>query len=283
MAVFTGFYALGTGVSNLSAFVEATTYTRPAVNLTGTVLSGLTQAVAQITGPTGPVGGTLTKGAIFDSLTGGICLCYWDWSLITAVPANFLAVSVNMIFNTYLQTALNLALIGGQGTVGSIIDTGAQIGTMNGSPLIAATRLTVAPGGNLVAHLGSGTQLANADVTGALYVNTLASGNILNGITATPGASQTGAAVLAGFFNRITTVVTATDSCILPNTAVMPIGSMLMVVNNAAANSSNIYPDVGSAINAGAANAALALAVAKSVIFFRASSLLWITIPTVPS
>lgn len=282
MAVINGFVALGTGISNTGAFVEATTYTRPAVALTGTALSGLTQALSQITGPTGPVGGIITKGAIFDSLTGGNMLCYWDWIVTAAVPANFLAVTLNVVFNTYLQTALNLALLGGQGTSGSWVDAGAQIGTMNGAPLIAGTRLNIAPGGNLTVHVGSGQWLGNAEVQGTLAVNALM-GSVNNGITATPGASQTGAAVMSAFINRVATVASATDSCILPGPTIAPVGTTLVVINNAAANSLNLYPDVGAAINAAGTNTAVALAVSKSALLVRVSSLLWITIPYVPS
>lgn len=277
MAVFTGcYYALGTGVSNAGVFTEATTYTRPAVSTTGTALSGLTQAISQITGPTGPVGGSLTKGAIFDSLTGGNCLAYWDWTLLTAVPANFLAITGNIIFNTQVQTAVNLALLGGQGTVGSLIDAGAQIGTFNGQPMIAATRLNVAAGGFLTAHLGSGQWIANADVQNTLSVGGLAATSVYNGITATAGASQTGAALLSGFVNRITTVASATDSCILPGPTLAPVGTILIVINAAAANATNIYPDTGAQINAlTATTGAFSVAINKPTIFVRTGTLTW--------
>ena len=279
MAVLSGFYALGTGVSNLGVFTEATGYTRPAVNLTGTVLSGLTQAVPQITGPTGPVGGSLTRGAIFDSITGGTCLCYWDWILPTAVPANFLTVTVSMVFNTYLQTALNMALIGGPGTTGSMIDAGAQIGTVNGNPLIAATRLTIVAGGSLAVHLGAGSQFNGADVLAALNFSSLASGNILNGITALPGGANSAATpVLWAFMNRVTTVGSAADSVSLPNTTVAPIGTIMTITNAAATNAMGVFPDTGSSINIALANVVLSIPAGKSAMFFRTGSLNWFAI-----
>lgn len=277
-AVFTGFYALGTGVSNLGVFTEATTYTRPAVALTGTALSGLTQAIGQITGPTGPVGGSLSKGAIFDSLTGGTCLAYWDWTVLTAVPANFLAVTANIVLNTYLQTALNLALLGGLGSTGSIIDAGAQIGTVNGTPLIAATRLTISPGGSLIPHLGSGSQFGNADVIGQLFVGGLASGNILNTITALAGGANSALTpVLLGFINKVTVCATPADSAILPGPTVMPVGSMLLVTNSGVASLA-VFPDTGAAINVAAANALVSIPTGKSALFNRVGSLNWFTI-----
>lgn len=155
MAIFTGWYALGTGVSNAGVFQECTTYTRPAVSLSGNAVAGLTQAVSQITGPTGPVGGIINKGAIFDALTGGNCLCYWDWasSSVVTVPTNFAAVTVNVILNEYLKAALNLSTQGGHSASGSIVETGSQLGTLNGQPLVAAVPLSIT-GGALLAAVG---------------------------------------------------------------------------------------------------------------------------------
>jgi hypothetical protein len=179
----TYFIALGTGISNLGVFQECTTYTRPAVNFTGTALSGLTETVAQITGPTGPVGGFITKGAIFDAVTVGNCICYWDWNLVTAVPANFLTLTLNINFNSYLTQALNLSLIGGAGSSGSSIDQGAQIGLAMGNPLIAGSKLTMQSGALVAARstvfevgplglmfTGNGIVIAHLDVSGNLVL-----------------------------------------------------------------------------------------------------------------
>jgi hypothetical protein len=174
MAVFTGWYALGTGITNAGTFSEATTYTRPAINLSGTAASGLTQNVSQITGPTGPVGGVLTKGAFFDALTNGNLIAYWDWTILTAVPANFAAVTVNIVLNSYLQSALTLSSTGGSGSSGSTIDPGSQIGTINGQPLIAATRLGIQSGALVVLgtdriqEIGAGLQYQAAGINVAL-------------------------------------------------------------------------------------------------------------------
>lgn len=213
MAVITGWYALGTGISNLGVFQEATTYTREAVNFTGTALSGLTQSITQITGPTGPVGGVLYKGAIFDALTGGNCLMYWDWTTLTDVPNNFLAVTGNLIFNSYVSTALNLSSQGGSGASGASLDAGAQIGTFNGQPVIAAQRLQI-QGGSLVAigtskieelagatkyWQNNGTNIANLDTSGDFTAsgNLSAAGNVsLTGTTSS--ITTTGKLTVAG-------------------------------------------------------------------------------------
>jgi hypothetical protein len=177
MAVFTGYYALGTGITNAGVFTEATTYTRGTVTLTGTAASGLTQSVSQITGPTGPSGGVLTKGAIFDALTGGNLICYWDWVVLTTVPNNFLAVTANIIFNSYLQNALTLSSTGGAGANGSTIDAGAQIGTFGGNPMIAGSKLLIS-GGNLtslgtdkVQEIGNGLYWQSSGTNVALLDN----------------------------------------------------------------------------------------------------------------
>lgn len=281
MAIFTGcYYALGTGISNTGVFQECTTYTRPAVSTTGTALSGLTQAVSQITGPTGPVGGIITKGAIFDSLTGGNCIAYWDWNLTTAVPANFAALTVNIVFNTYLQSALNMALSGGQGTSGSLIDQGAQIGFVNGQPMIAASRLNITPGGGFTAHVGTGQWIGSADVQGTLTTNNLV-GSVNNGITALAGGANSALTpTLSGVYNRITTCATSLDSVIMPALANAPTGSILFLTNSGAADA-KVLPDTGAAINAAAAS--LVMTAGKSVTFVRVTPLQWVCIPTTPS
>lgn len=146
MGVFNGFFALGTGVTNFGVFSEVTGYTRPAVSLTGTATGGLTQALGAITGITGPSGNAIRYGAIFDAITGGNCLCRWHWTLATRIPATFAAIVVNVSFNSSTSTQLNLSAIGGSGTSGTTIDQGADIGTVNDSPFVAATRLSIQAG-----------------------------------------------------------------------------------------------------------------------------------------
>lgn len=276
MAIISGWYALGTGVSNVGAFQECTGYTRPAVSFTGTSLSGLTQSVSQITAPSGPTGGVITKGAIFDSLTGGNCLMYWDWATVGAVGTNFPAFTANIIFNTYLQAALNMAATGGAGTTGSLLDAGAQIGTFNGQPLIASPRLSIGAGGSLIPHLGGGQWIGTLDVQNTASFGGLAATNIVDNLTALASGGQTGATLLTGFVNRVTTVANAADSVLLPSPSQgAPVGTMVMVTNAAASNAMAVFPDVGALINIGSANASLSVAAGKSVLFVRVGSLKW--------
>lgn len=87
---------------------------------------------------------------------------------------------------------------------------------------------------------------------------------VQNGITALAGGGQTGATQLINGLNRITTVATIADSALLP--PAMP--GAVVWVKNAAANSANVFPSKGDAINALAADAALAVAGAAFTGFY---------------
>ena len=75
------------------------------------------------------------------------------------------------------------------------------------------------------------------------------------------------------------TVTTAGDSLTLPKAAP---GLRYKVINKAAANSLNVFPLAGDAINALAVNAAFALAATKSGEFISCASGAWDTFPIVP-
>jgi hypothetical protein len=83
-------------------------------------------------------------------------------------------------------------------------------------------------------------------------------------LTAAAGGGQTNALPLNYRNSRVTTVGTAADSVVLPFG--VP-GMSMIVVNAAAANSMNVFPATGDAINALAADAAFAIAANKHVIF----------------
>lgn len=84
-----------------------------------------------------------------------------------------------------------------------------------------------------------------------------------NTITALAGGGQTGATALTTNWNRITTCATAADSVKLPLAAV---GTEIYVTNVGAAYA-NVYPYVGDAIDALAANAAISVPVGATVRF----------------
>lgn len=106
-----------------------------------------------------------------------------------------------------------------------------------------------------------------------------------NAITALVGGGQaatpTAASVLTAIINRVTTVTSAADSVTLPVSAP---GLFIVVMNSAAANSMNVFPNVGGTatekINALSANAAFAMAANKTAIFYCAVAGQWNSILT---
>lgn len=106
-----------------------------------------------------------------------------------------------------------------------------------------------------------------SDVPG--FINSLTAP--VNGITAFATGGQANAVALTASVNRITTVVNAGDSVRLP---VATAGAEVVVIN-AAANSMNVFPSTGNAINALSANAAYAVAANKVVRFICAVDGTW--------
>lgn len=102
--------------------------------------------------------------------------------------------------------------------------------------------------------------------------NSLNLTNPKTAITAHAGGGQANAVALQLGLNQITTVATGDDSVKLPASAA---GNIVVVINAAAANSADVYPATGEAINALAANAEFTLAANKVVIFFCAVAGTW--------
>jgi hypothetical protein len=93
-----------------------------------------------------------------------------------------------------------------------------------------------------------------------------------NAITAFAGGGQASGVLLTSYINRVTIVATAADSVKLP---IAQPGMQITVINAAAANSLNVFPGLGDAINAGAANAAFAVVAAKAATFYCAVAGFW--------
>lgn len=118
---------------------------------------------------------------------------------------------------------------------------------------------------------------------GAWYTEGLATGfggpglqtfSSVDNLVAHAGGGQGAATPLTQMQNRITTVATIADSGVLPASK----SGMQIVVINAGANSVNVFPAAGEAINALGANTALAVAAGKVVEFFCTTSGQWHTI-----
>ena len=136
--------------------------------------------------------------------------------------------------------------------------------------------------GNYVTQQPSSDYLFDCTVAGQWQCPSVGSGfsqnlpttSYLNAITAKAGGGQqtSGITVLTRAINRITTVATAGDSVTLP--ASSP-GLQITIINAAAANSLNVFPSTGDAINLLATNAAYAQAAAKVNTFYCTVAGVW--------
>lgn len=98
-------------------------------------------------------------------------------------------------------------------------------------------------------------------------------------ITAFAGGGQASATSLVDGINRVTVVATAADSVKLPpcrtgapnamngNFPANTAGMLVYVINADSADSMNVFPQSGQSINAGAADAAYAMAAGKTAAF----------------
>lgn len=281
----TYYLAIGTAISNAGVPTELSggSYARLACGFTGTALAGLTQTVGPWVVATAPTPAVNSYyGLLYDALTGGNLIAYWTWnSPYTGSLTAFPSTVINIAFSNNYAIAINLALLGGQGTSGSFIDAGAQLGTVNGNPMLTGNRLTIAPGGTLVAHTAGGQWVGALDVQNGISFATMAGG--VASITALAGGSAVASTpVLSSFVNRLTVVATSLDSAILPALSFAPVGTVLTVINSGAAVAA-IFPDTGSNINALTGGSAFNLTNTLPAQFLRVSPVLWLTVPKVPS
>jgi hypothetical protein len=98
-----------------------------------------------------------------------------------------------------------------------------------------------------------------------------------DGLVAHAGGGQASATPITTQMARFITVATAADSAVLP---VSVPGMSYTVMNAAAANSMNVFPASGEAINALAANTAIAVAANKTIEFVCAKAGVWHSILT---
>ena len=103
---------------------------------------------------------------------------------------------------------------------------------------------------------------------GVGYSGSYETSSFKNSITAHAGGTQAGAigdanAILPAMLNRLTVVASANDSVVLP---VSVAGMVITVMNGAATNSANVYPQTGEYMNL-TQNAALGLAAGKAAQF----------------
>lgn len=99
-----------------------------------------------------------------------------------------------------------------------------------------------------------------ANGLGTGYSGSFETQSYADALVAHAGGGQGSALPIVTMISRFTTVATTGDSAILPT----GVAGMSITIINAGANSMNVFPDVGSTINGGAANAAYALAAGKT-------------------
>lgn len=143
MAVFSGFYAVGTGfTAGVFQEVSGGSYARLAVNLTGSAAGGLTQNVGAFAAAAAPAGAMQRIEAIFDANSGGNLIAWWEIPNPVAVPTAFPATTLNIQLLSGVYADFN---------TGDVFPAGAMIGTVNGQPMVAGTILQL-QGGNLQAQ-----------------------------------------------------------------------------------------------------------------------------------
>jgi hypothetical protein len=96
---------------------------------------------------------------------------------------------------------------------------------------------------------------------------------VADGLTALASGGQSAVTLdNTSSFHRVTTVASGNDSKTLPKAKS---GLVVIVANAAAANSLNVFPALGDAINALSANSAFAVAANKVCLFICASDGQW--------
>lgn len=109
---------------------------------------------------------------------------------------------------------------------------------------------------------------AAAGATGPIF------GSTSDNITARAGGGQGTAVQLTACVNRVLTVATGGDSVKVP----VSVAGMQIEIINAGANATNVFPQIGDAINALGANAAFSLPSGKVVTFYCATAGQWHTL-----
>jgi len=226
--------------------------------------------------------------------------------------ANYaLASNANISFNaaTGLLTTSTLAVtgnanVGNLGTAGLIIATGnvtggnlttsgvvAATGNVSGGNLVTAGALSVTGNAN-VGNLGTaGLIIATGNVTGGNLTTSgvvAATGNVTGGnLVATSyhirsittgisaaGSTQGTATALTKEINVVSTVSSGANGVVLPTA----VAGMVLIVNNTSANTLNVYPATGGAVNSGSTNAAYSHVSGASIQYYATSSTQWYTV-----
>jgi len=253
--VTTGVYT-GTGMAHISAGAMTTGVLLQLTSTTGLTTGSLIRATSSTAGAIN------TNGAISFSATG----------LFTSTNRNGF---VNVLANTTAS-----------GTVAHIIGTSLTDGTLLSLEAVEATLTTGlyiqcydgAANDFSVGRYGATTIAGNAALTTALTITAgdlLMSAGVLRmavtaTITADVGSVQGGSALTRGL-NEIAVCVNAGDAVTLPLAA----AGQVVIITNHGAQSCDVFPASGDAINEAAANAAKALAADATMFCYSYDSTNW--------
>jgi len=117
--------------------------------------------------------------------------------------------------------------------------------------------------------------MAHGKIPGDVFEEAFVGQQVVDGVTAHAGGGQAGGVLVISSVTRVTTVGTAGDSLTLPSAKNVPLGTEMLVMNAAAANSLNVFPATGESIDALGANAARAVAAGKTCAFIAFAGGVW--------
>lgn len=196
-------------------------------------------------------------GAVTTQTTG----TFYPLFVSANTSANYaLSSNANISFNaaTGLLTTSTLAVIGN-----------ANVGNLGTAGLIIATGNIT--GGNLVT---GGVVAATGNVSGGnLVATSYHIRSITTGITAA-GSTQGTATALTKEINVVSTVSSGANGVVLPTA----VAGIVLIVNNTSANTLNVYPATGGAVNSGSTNTAYSHVSGASIQYYATSGTQWYTV-----
>jgi hypothetical protein len=213
-------------------------------------------------------------GAVTTQTTG----TFYPLFVSANTSANYaLSSNANISFNaaTGLLTTSTLAVtgnanVGNLGTAGLVIATGNITGgnLVTGGVVAATGNVS---GGNLTT---SGVVAATGNVSGGnLVATSYHIRSITTGISAA-GSTQGTATALTKEINVISTVSSGANGVVLPTA----VAGIVLIVNNTSANTLNVYPATGGAVNSGSTNAAYSHVSGASIQYYATSGTQWYTV-----
>jgi filamentous hemagglutinin len=166
-------------------------------------------------------------------------------------------------------TGITASQVSGIANGNSNVSIPAANGNVNISAVGNANILVVTGTGVNVA----GTLNASGNVNGANVVVTSYHIRSINGAVSAAGTAQGDATALTKEINVVSTVATGAG-VVLPTA----VAGMVLIINNTSANTLNVYPASGGAVNSGSANAAYSHTSGASIQYYATSGTQWYTV-----